>query len=120
MQQDARLRQVVEQLGLDPSLAARLPSREAAMVRSAMEGRTVYEIASELEVSEAAVWQVLGNAARQAAGVAIHPVESGGLGSDTEPGVTGGYGATGFGGMEAGPDGPEHPEVSDGPRPEEG
>lgn len=114
MQQDGRLRQVVEQLGKDPSLAVRLPSREAAMVQAAMDGKTVYEIASDNEVSEAAVWQVLGNAARQAAGQEIHPVESGGLGSDTEPGVTGGYGETGFGGLEAGPDGPEHPEVSDG------
>jgi hypothetical protein len=113
MQQDGRLRKVVEQLNQDPSLAERLPSQEAAMVRSAMDGRTVYEIASDHEVSEAAVWRVLGAAARQASGQATHPVETGGFGSDTDPGVTGGYGATGFGGLEAGPDGPEHPEVSD-------
>lgn len=114
MQQEGRLRQLVELLNRDPSLSARLPSREGAMVYAAVEGKTVYEIASEHGVSEAAVWQVLGNAARQAAGQEIHPVESGGLGSDTDPGVTGGYGSTGFGDLEAGPDGPEHPEVNDG------
>lgn len=114
MQQDGRLRQVVALLGHDPSLSARLPAREGGMVLAALEGKTVHEIASDYEVSEAAVWQILGNAARQAAGQEQHPVESGGLGSDTEPGVTGGYGATGFGDLEAGPDGPEHPEVSDG------
>lgn len=106
MQQEGRLRQLVELLNRDPSLSARLPAREGAMVHAALEGKTVHEIASDNQVSEAAVWQVLGNAARQAAGQEIHPVESGGLGSDTEPGVTGGYGSTGFGDLEAGPTAP--------------
>ena len=44
------------------------------------------------------VWEVLSNAARLATGhEPLERAETGGLGSDTDPGVTGGYGDTGFG-----------------------
>ena len=34
-----------------------------------------------------------------ATGAPVQPVESGGFGSDTDPGITGGYGDTGFGSL---------------------
>lgn len=128
MVQSSQMPALIEQLRLDPSLPERLPSQEGAMVREALRGKSVHEIASSCQTSEAAVWRVLGSAAREAAGAEVHPVEIGGFGSDTEPGVTGGYGETGFGSMEAGPDSPAHPEAtatlsaggdtdSDAPRP---
>lgn len=64
MQQAHSLQQLVAQLGLGPSLAERLPLREGAMVRAAMSGKRVHEIASDYQVSEGAIWQVFGNAAR--------------------------------------------------------
>lgn len=91
-----RLAKLVEELQQNPGLVEQLPSREGAMVRDALEGQSVYDIAQNYRVSEAAVWGTLGNAARFAVG---GPVESGGFGSDTAPGVTGGYGDTGFGSL---------------------
>jgi hypothetical protein len=71
----------------------------SAVVREALAGQTVYAIAQSQQMSEQAVWEVLGAAARAAAGRSAAQVESGGLGSDTDPGVTGGYGETGFGSL---------------------
>jgi len=92
-----RMEQLLEQLRLDPGLPDQLPSVEGTMVRGALEGQSVYEIASNTGAAESRVWQVLSSAARQASGRKIEQVETGGLGSDTDPGVTGGYGDTGFG-----------------------
>ncbi|HMQ30540.1 MAG TPA: hypothetical protein PKD53_07410 [Chloroflexaceae bacterium] len=126
MVQSSQMPALIEQLRLDPSLPERLPSQEGAMVREALRGKSVHEIASACQTSEAAVWRVLGSAAREAAGAEVHPVEIGGFGSDTDPGISGGYGATGFGDLEAGPDSPDLPEAtatlsadtdSDAPRP---
>jgi hypothetical protein len=97
---DERLKQLVQQLQQIPGLAEQLPGDEGAMVRDALQGRSVYEIAQQHQSSEEAVWNALGNAARMAGGQPARPqVESGGLGSDTDPGVTGGYGETGFGSL---------------------
>ena len=63
----------------------------------------VYAIAQQHQISEKAVWDTLSNAARAAAGRPAAQVETGGLGSDTDPGVTGGYGETGFGSLGAEP-----------------
>jgi len=44
----------------------------------------------------------LSTAARLASGQTVaQPVETGGFGSDTDPGITGGYGETGFGSLSA-------------------
>ena len=70
------------------------------MVRDALLGQTVYEIAQNHRVSEATVWSVLSQSARLASGrPPMQSAETGGLGSDTDPGVTGGYGETGFGSL---------------------
>lgn len=94
---DRRMAAYLEQIEQDPTIAERLPTMEGAMVRGALDGDNVYAIAQEHEVTEGAVWEVLANAARMAAGHSVEPVITGGFGSDTTPGVTGGYGATGFG-----------------------
>ncbi len=99
---DERMAQLLEQLQQNPGFAATLPSDEGAIVRDATAGQSVYEIAQSHGTSEAAVWRVLGNAARMASGnPPARQVETGGFGSDTDPGVTGGYGSTGFGDLSA-------------------
>ena len=112
-----RLARLVEQLESDPALAETLPSQEGVIVRAAVGGQSVHEIAQAQRISEEAVWRVLSNAARLASGRApAQRVETGGLGSDTDPGVTGGYGDTGFGSIGNEPDEPipEEPPVDDG------
>lgn len=94
----ARLTRLVEQLRAAPGFEEGLPSEERDMVTRALDGARVSEIASAHGVSEAAVWTTLSNAARFASGHApSHAIETGGLGSDTDAGVSGGYGDTGFG-----------------------
>lgn len=106
-----RMVSLVEQLRTDPGIAESLPGIEGQMVRAAMDGQSVYEIAQQQQVSERRVWDVLSSAARAATGREVHQVETGGFGSDTDPGVTGGYGETGFGSIGNEPDvaNPEEP-----------
>ncbi len=110
---DERFLALVEQIRQDPGLASQLPRLEAAMVRDALAGRNVHEIANRHRVSEGYVWDLLGNVAR-AATSPPRSVESAGLGSDTDAGVTGGYGDTAFGGIGA------EPPIVDLEEPEEG
>lgn len=106
----AGLREVLQR---DPGFAESLPSEEGNIVRAALDGQSVYEIAQQAQMSEEYVWRVLGSAARMAGGNPIaQPVETGGFGSDTDPGVTGGYGDTGFGSLSADSD----PNVLDAPQ----
>jgi hypothetical protein len=95
---DDPLARLVEKLELMPGLAQTLPGDQGALVQDALDGKKVYDIANDHRVPESYVWEVLGNAARLAAGQGFEErTEIGGLGSDTDPGVTGGYGDTGFG-----------------------
>ncbi len=107
-----RMARLVDQLQQDPGMPDALPSQEGQIVRDALAGLDVYQIAQQHSMSERAVWDILSNAARAASGRAVSQVETGGFGSDTDPGVTGGYGETGFGslGNETGPAIPEEPE----------
>jgi hypothetical protein len=91
--------QLVALLRQSPGVAETMPSEEGRLVRDALDGKTVYEIAQDHSISEGAVWEILRSAARAAAGAPIAQVETGGFGSDTDPGVTGGYGETGFGSL---------------------
>ena len=94
-----RMAQLVEKLQQAPGLAESMPSEEGQIVRDALAGQSVFEIAQQHSISERRVWDVVSNAARAAAGQTLHQVETGGFGSDTDPGVTGGYGETGFGSL---------------------
>ncbi len=99
---DERFIALVEQVRQDPGLVARLPRLEAAIAHDALDGRSVHEIANRHRVSESYVWELLSNVARAATGHK-RTFESAGLGSDTDPGVTGGYGETAFGSLGAEP-----------------
>ncbi len=97
-----RMDRLREQLQQDLGFVESLPSAEGDIVRAALEGQSVYEIAQDVQMSEEYVWRVLGSAARMAGGQPVaQPVETGGFGSDTDPGITGGYGDTGFGSLSA-------------------
>jgi hypothetical protein len=92
---DEELARLVEQLRELPGLAEQLPGDQAAIVRDALDGKNVNDIAADRRLVPAYVWDVLSNAARMAAGEApVERAEVGGLGSDTDPGVTGGYDET--------------------------
>lgn len=95
---DERMESLRARLRAAPDVSATLPAPEAAIVQQALAGEPVYAIAQAHGMSEGAIWSVLANAARLAGGEpAESRVETAGLGSDTDPGVTGGYGETGFG-----------------------
>ncbi len=108
---EERMAYLVEKLQQSPGLAEGLPSQEGEVVRDALAGLSVFEIAQQHRISERTVWDIVGNAARAAAGERVNQVETGGFGSDTDPGVTGGYGETGFGslGNDGGVAVPEEP-----------
>lgn len=91
---------IVEQLKQQAGLVNQLPEVERSIALEALQGQSVYEIAQNHRLTEAAIWKVLSSAARFVSDQPVgQPVETGGLGSDTDPGVTGGYGDTGFGSL---------------------
>jgi hypothetical protein len=100
---DRQMASLVQMLQKDPSLSARLPQWEGDIVQRALDGASIYEIAQHMQMTEAAIWEVLASAARAATGQPVQDVERGGLGSDTDPGVTSGYDETGFGRLAADP-----------------
>jgi len=69
-----------------------LPPLERRIATMAAEGAAVWEIAHETQMSEAAVARTLDGVLAAVTGREVTPVETGGLGADTDPGVTGGYG----------------------------
>lgn len=92
---DERLAKLVSRLEDYPGLVEQMPGEEGAIVQAALRGQNVHVIAHDHSMSEAAVWRILSNAARMAGGQAPpQAIETGGLGSDTDPGVTGGYDET--------------------------
>lgn len=97
-----RFGELVDKIREDPGLVAHLPDLEKRMLRSALAGQDPGEIAQRHQVSEGYVWTLVSNAAREAGGKTDRG-ESAGLGSDTDPGVTGGYGETGFGSLDEEP-----------------
>ena len=80
-----------------------LPRLERRVSQLAVAGRDIHDIAQKVGISEDAIWRILASVAgEQPQAVAEEPVrgfEGAGLGADTDPGVTGGYGETGFGGI---------------------
>jgi DNA-binding CsgD family transcriptional regulator len=80
-----------------------LPATERAIAEMAANGAPVWEIAQSRQMSEAAVARTIDGVVAAVTGRPIHPVETGGLGADTDPGVTGGYGDTGFGALDTEP-----------------
>lgn len=89
-----RMQALVEPLRDMPGVVAQLPAAEGAMIQAALDGSSVYEIAQQNGISEAAVWSLLQRVTQLALGRTQPRTEVGGLGSDTDPGVQGGYDAT--------------------------
>ncbi len=89
-----------------------LPAQERRIATLAADGTPVWAIAQEVQVSDAAVARTLDGVIAAVTGREVSPVETGGLGADTDPGVTGGYGDTGFGALDTEP-------VPDNTEPEE-
>ena len=115
---DERMAQLLAQLRTNPALVGSLPGEEGTIVESALNGTDVHAIAQAHAISTEAVWAILGNAARLVSGQEpAERVEVGGLGSDTDPGINGGYGATGFGAIDNEPPypTPEEPREGDFP-----
>jgi hypothetical protein len=74
-----------------------LPSEERHIAALAAEGAPVWEIAQQMRMSDAAVARVLDRIVAALSGREIEPVETGGLGADTDPGIGGGYDPEPFG-----------------------
>jgi DNA-binding CsgD family transcriptional regulator len=68
-----------------------LPPQERHIASLAAEGTAVWEIAQQMRISDAAVANVIDRVVAVLSGRDIEPVETGGLGADTDPGVSGGY-----------------------------
>ncbi len=110
-----RMAGIVAQLRQNPGVVGGLPGEERTMAEAALGGTSAQEIAQEHGISVEAVWTTLGNAARLASGAGIaRTVEIGGLGSDTDPGIHGGYGDTGFGSLDTDPPDPMPEEPREG------
>jgi hypothetical protein len=54
-------------------------------------GTPAWEIAQEVGIADGAVSRIVDGVLATVTGRPIHPVETGGLGADTDPGVSGGY-----------------------------
>ncbi|HYO29583.1 MAG TPA: hypothetical protein VER37_03300 [Thermomicrobiales bacterium] len=63
-----------------------LPATERAIAEMAANGAPVWEIAQSRQMSEAAVARTIDGVVAAVTGRPIHPVETGGLGADTDPG----------------------------------
>jgi DNA-binding NarL/FixJ family response regulator len=74
-----------------------LPPQERHIATMAANGASVWEIAQEMRISDAAVAGVIDRLIAVLSGRETERVETGGLGADTDPGVTGGYDPEPFG-----------------------
>lgn len=110
-----RMAAIVEQLRQNPGVVGGLPHEERTMAEAALGGASVQEIAQEHGISVEAVWTTLSNVARLAGNSGVgRTVEIGGLGSDTDPGIHGCYGDTGFGSLDTDPPYPMPEEPREG------
>ena len=106
---------VVAQLRQNPGVIGGLPGEERAMTEAAFDGASVEAIAQEHGISVEAVWATLSSVARLANNSgSARTVEIGGLGSDTDPGIHGGYDDTGFVALDAEPPDPLAEEPREG------
>jgi hypothetical protein len=74
-----------------------LPADDRHIATMAAHGAPVWEIAQQMRMSEAAVAHTIDRVIAALTGREVEPVETGGLGADTDPGVSGGYDPEPFG-----------------------
>ena len=84
-------RETVELLRAAHDYILTLPPEERHIAAMAADGAPVWEIAQQMRISDAAVAHVLDRVVAVLTGREVETIESGGLGADTDPGVTGGY-----------------------------
>lgn len=107
-------RELGERLAGQPGMIETLPGQEQRIARGVAEGREPFDIAAEEGISEDAVWTVVRALSNAISGrISSRGYETAGMGADTDPGVTGGYGEIGFGsiGNEPPVPTPEEPDV---------
>ncbi len=75
-----------------------LPPEERHIATLAANGSPVWEIAQQMRMSEGAVAHTLDSIVAALTGREVEQVETGGLGADTDPGISGGYDPDPFGG----------------------
>ena len=75
-----------------------LPQQERHIATLAANGSPVWEIAQQMRMSEGAVAHMIDSIVAALTGRDVEQVETGGLGADTDPGVSGGYDPDPFGG----------------------
>ena len=63
-----------------------LPPLERKIAMLAAEGQPIWEIAQHVQLSDGAVSHMLDSVVAMVAGNALEPVETGGLGADSDPG----------------------------------
>ena len=97
-EEDKAYRELATRLAAQPGLVQSMPGQEQRVARGVAEGRKPFDIAAEEGISEDAVWTVVRALQNATSGQpSSRGYETAGMGSDTDPGVTGGYGETGFG-----------------------
>lgn len=74
-----------------------LPPEDRHIASMAANGLPVWEIAQQMRMSEGAVAHLLDGIVAALTGREVVPVETGGLGSDTDAGISGGYDPEPFG-----------------------
>lgn len=77
-----------------------LPTEERHIATMAANGAPLWEIAQQMRMSEGAVAHTIDRIVSALTGRVVEQVETGGLGADTDPGVSGGYDPEPFGGAE--------------------
>ena len=75
-----------------------LPLEERHIATLAATGSPVWEIAQQMRMSEGAVAHTLDSIIAALTGREVEQVETGGLGADTDPGISGSYDPDPFGG----------------------
>ncbi|MDQ3045370.1 MAG: hypothetical protein M3R06_09535 [Chloroflexota bacterium] len=83
-----------------------LPAFERHIASLAADGTPLWQIAQETRTSEGAIARILDSVVAAVTGREIETIETGGFGSDTDPGVTGGYDSAGSGEFDT--DSPEN------------
>ena len=103
MDHDAATEEIRRTLSDAHAYIAGLPEPERRIATLAAQGTPTWAIANETGIAQEAVADMLHDVLAAVTGRPVSPVVTGGLGSDTEPGVTGGYGETGFGSLDTEP-----------------
>jgi hypothetical protein len=89
--------QIVRLLKASHEYILALPPDERRIAALAAGGAAVWEIAQQMRISDEAVARVIDRVVAALSGREVEPVETGGLGADTDPGVSGGYDPDPFG-----------------------